>query len=217
MKLLGRILVLLMPLLVVWSLPAAAAQSITDIAICKNINFALCAASTCEETGRKIAVNTPEGGTRNFNEAKCTCPVLPAGDTGAIANLTGGNMQGSCASPDGTSKTVWSLYAAATSFPQKNYGWNVHDAKLNTTCTADLNLGRKYANCFSFSCKNIRKVKSQDGTEVTLADCYCPLGEDVFSALPTKPNTGFFTEAGGDEPTAKKQQEFCYKMPVGGF
>ena len=214
MKLLGRILFLLMPLLVVGSLPAAAAQSNTSLALCKNINYALCAASTCEKTGQKIAVNTPSGGTREFDEAKCTCPVLPAGDTGAITNLAGGNMQGSCDSPAGT---VWSLYSTTTSFPQKNYGWNYHEAKLNTTCTADLNLGRKYANCFSFSCTNIRKVKSQDGTQVTLADCYCPLGEDVFSALPTKPNTGFFTEAGGAEPTRNKQQEFCYKMPVGGF
>lgn len=193
--------------------PAHAASN-TDVTLCKNIKFALCAASTCKPTGKKIAVNTPEGGTREFDEAECTCPVLPSGDEGAIANITGGNMKGSCNSEPGT---VWSLYKYVQSFPQKIYGWNYHKAGVNGECTADLNLGRKYANCFSFKCDNIRTVKSKDGTPVTLASCYCPLGEDVFSAQPTKPATGFITQAGGDLPTKKEQQEACYKYPVGGF
>lgn len=205
---------MLMAAFAISTVPAAAQSSNTSLVLCKNINYALCAASTCTPTNREIAVNKPEGGTRNFQEAKCTCPVLPAGDTGAIANLAGGNVQGSCASEAGT---VWSLYYPMTAFPQKIYGWNTHAARPNTTCTADLGLGRKYANCFSFKCDNIRQVTSQDGTQVTLADCYCPLGEDVFSALPTKKNTSFFTYAGGDLPTEQKRQEFCYKYPVGGF
>jgi hypothetical protein len=215
MTMLRKTIFMLLAVFAIGVVPAAAQQqSNTSLALCKNINYALCAASTCEPTGREIAVNKPEGGTRNFKEAKCTCPVLPAGDTGAIANLAGGNMQGSCDSQPGN---VWSLYYPLSAFPQKIYGWNTHAARPNTTCTADLGLGRKYANCFSFKCENIRTVTSADGTPVQLADCYCPLGEDVFSALPTKRNTAFFTYAGGDLPTESKRQEFCYKYPVGGF
>lgn len=192
----------------------AAAKSNTDITLCKNVQFALCAASTCKETGKKIAVNTPEGGTRSFPEAACTCPVLPAGDSGAIANLNGGNMQGSCTPPtDG----VWSLFQDVASFPQKVYGWNTHAAAINSTCTADLKLGDKFVNCWSFACDKIRTVTSEDGTEVTLATCYCPIGEDVLSALPTKPKTGFVTQAGGALPTEAEQRKFCGKLPVGGF
>lgn len=214
MKGLNKFLLMVMAAFAIVTVPASAQQSNTSLALCKNINYALCAASTCEPTNREIAVNKPEGGTRNFQEAKCTCPVLPAGDTGAIANLKGGNMQGSCASNPGE---VWSLYYPLSAFPQKIYGWNIHAARPNTECTADLKLGRKFANCFSFKCDNIRTRTSQDGTTVTLADCYCPLGEDVFSALPTKPNTSFFTYAGGDLSSEQKRQEFCYKYPVGGF
>jgi hypothetical protein len=192
----------------------AAGKSNTSIALCKNIQFALCAASTCKETGKKIAVNTPEGGTRNFPEAECTCPVLPSGDSGAIANLNGGNMQGSCTPP---ANGVWSLFQAVTSFPQKIYGWNYHDAALNSTCTADLELGDRFVNCWSFACDDIRTVTSEDGTQVTLATCYCPIGEDVLSALPTKPKTGFLTQAGGDLPTEAQRRKFCSKLPVGGF
>ena len=60
--------------------------------------FALCAASTCTRTGNQIAVNTITGGTRNFPEADCTCPVILGT---SIANLSGGNMKGSCDPPGG--------------------------------------------------------------------------------------------------------------------
>lgn len=192
----------------------AAQKSNTEIRICKNTPYALCAASTCKETGKKIAVNTPEGGTRNFPEAECTCPVLPAGDTGAFANVTGGNMQGSCKPPkDG----VWSLYSTVTDFPQKVYGWNYHETAINEACTTNVKPTDRFVNCWSFSCDNIRTVTSEDGTKVTLATCHCPIGEDVFSALPVKPGVTFVTKAGGDLPTSAQQQKFCSKLPVGGF
>jgi hypothetical protein len=52
--------------------------------------FALCAASTCTPTGNQIAVNKITGGTANFMEADCTCPVILGP---SLANLSGGNMQ----------------------------------------------------------------------------------------------------------------------------
>lgn len=193
------------------SAQAAQKGSNTNLALCKNINYALCAASTCTPTGKRIAVNTPNGGKRWFPEAVCTCPVLNSGNTGAIANLNGGNMKGSCDAPTGT---VWSLYSLEDNFPQATTGWQSSPAELNTSCTADLNLGRKYANCFSFKCDNIRQQPVEGGGTTTVASCHCPLGEDVFSALPTKPATGFFTEAGG---ATANPQSFCYQYPVGGF
>lgn len=213
-KSLGLAVMAVLPVLMLAPGESRAAKSNTEIALCPNVQYALCAASTCRETGRTIAVNKPEGGTRNFPEAECTCPVLPSGDTGAIANLNGGNMQGSCDPPP---NGVWSLFQTLTNFPQKIYGWNYHDSKPNTTCTADLRLGDRFVNCFSFACDKIRTVTSEDGTQVTLATCFCPIGEDVFSALPTKPGTGFITEAGGDLPTEAERRKFCSKLPVGGF
>jgi len=214
LKVVGLALVSALAVLVLAPGDSHAKKSNTEIRLCKNIQYALCAASTCKETGKTIAVNTPEGGTRNFPEAACTCPVLPSGDTGAFANLNGGNMQGSCDAPEGG---VWSLYQNISNFPQKHFGWNYHDAPLNETCTADLHLGARFVNCWSFACNDLRTVTSEDGTQVTLATCYCPIGEDVFSALPTKPKTGFTTKAGGALETEAQQRSFCRKLPVGGF
>ena len=187
------------------------AQSNTNLALCKNIDYALCAASTCTPTGKRIAVNTPDGGKRYFREAVCTCPVLNSGDTGALANLGGGNMQGSCASPVAT---VWSLYQPASPIPQAAFGWQSSAVAVNTSCTSSLNQGRQFANCFSFKCDNIRQQAVQGGGTTTVADCHCPLGEDVFSALPTKPATGFITSAGA---TTSDPASYCYQHPVGGF
>jgi hypothetical protein len=214
-KLFGLALVAVLPALALATGDArAAGKSNTEIRLCKNAPYALCAASTCKETGKTIAVNTPEGGTRNFPEAECTCPVLPAGDTGAVANVTGGNMQGSCKPPkDG----VWSLYSTVDTFPQKVYGWNYHAAVVNQACTTEVKKTDRFVNCWSFSCDNVRTVKSEDGTVVTLASCHCPISEDVFSTLPVKPGTTFVTKAGGDLPTEEEQQKFCSKLPVGGF
>jgi len=49
--------------------------------------FALCAASTCTPTGKKIRVNVSGNGTALFPEADCTCPVFSGN---AIADVVGG-------------------------------------------------------------------------------------------------------------------------------
>ena len=68
-----------------------------DFTICQG-RFALCAASTCKATGKDITVNVTGGGTATFPEYDCTCPIL---DGPSIADLTGGNIQGSCTPPSG--------------------------------------------------------------------------------------------------------------------
>src|SRR5690242_13712911 len=74
-----------------------------DFKICTG-RFALCAASTCKATGKFITVNVASGGTATFPEYDCTCPVLSGP---GIADLSGGNMQGSCEPPP---NQIWSYY-----------------------------------------------------------------------------------------------------------
>ena len=75
------------------------------------------------------------------------------------------------------------------------------------------NQGREFAQCFSFKCDNIR-TSPQGGVTTTVADCRCPLGEDVFSALPAKSATSFVTGAGA---SWSNPSSACTLNPVGGF
>lgn len=202
-------------------------QSKTELALCKGRQFALCAASFCTPTGKQISVNKPEGGTVKYPEVTCDCPVLPEGDTGAIANLKGGNMQGSCANPDNLYPGgVWSLFQPNSPIPQQIYGWNSQEAPANKSCLQSNNTQRKYSNCFSFACEAPKTVTAADGSKVQVSKCHCPLGEDVFSALPEKPGSGFLTQFGGYLSTQPStivpfknltQTEACNLSPVGGF
>src|SRR5690242_1215797 len=96
---------------------AAGAEHAFDFKFC-NGYFALCAASTCTPTGKQIAVNTATGGTRNFPEADCTCPVILGP---SLANLAGGNMQGSC-EPPGPGQ-IWSTFQIRRAIPQAITNW----------------------------------------------------------------------------------------------
>src|SRR5262245_24757901 len=81
-------------------------------------DFALCAASTCTALpGETIAVNTATG-TAPFPAAQCTCPIF---NGPALADLNGGNMQGSCDPPPNDG--VWSLYLPTGEIPQEINNW----------------------------------------------------------------------------------------------
>lgn len=88
-----------------------------DFKICRRY-FALCAASTCKPTGGQITVRTATGGTAIFPEADCKCPVILGP---SIANLGGGNMQGSC-EPPGRGQ-IWSTYQPRPNIPQAITNW----------------------------------------------------------------------------------------------
>ena len=129
--------------------PGGAAETSPELKLCQGY-FALCAASTCTPTGNKIAVNTITGGTRKFDEADCTCPVILGA---SLANLTGGNMQGSC-DPPGPGQ-IWSSYQIREDIPQAITNWVPHlpEAAIQVQlCPASLHLGNQYAQCFSMSC-----------------------------------------------------------------
>jgi hypothetical protein len=174
--------------------PAAYA---TSIQICPQ-KFALCAASTCKPTGKKITV---EG--LPYDEVSCECPVL---DGPSIANTD--LMNGSCANPPGRD-TIWSLFAPKTQYPQAMAGWDVAPAKFQT-CSGAANPNGT-TNCWSFACDHVRRIKSAHGKMVTIADCHCPLNEDPKTNGPVEPGTNFLTQA-GDGTT----EPYCNERPVGG-
>jgi hypothetical protein len=165
--------------------------------------YALCEASICTPTGRMITVNVAGGGTAQFPEAQCTCPIL----TGqAIADVNGGNMQGNCDSPG--PGQVWSLYSPKTQLPQQINNWSTDPADTAVTmqrCPSSSMVGQSFANCFSFACTIDANPPKNS---VPTATCYCPLGEDL-NGKQVAPNTAIVTPAG------QCMEDVCYQYPVG--
>jgi hypothetical protein len=162
--------------------------------------FALCAASTCTPTGRPIAVNTVSGGTRNFPEADCTCPVILGP---SLANLSGGNMQGSC-EPPGPGQ-IWSSFQIRPNIPQALTNWvpTLPEAATQVqVCPASLHLGRQYAQCFSMSCDMETYINN-----VPVVTCHCALGAMLTGAR-ADPESSFLISAGQGDPA------FCAEHPV---
>jgi hypothetical protein len=118
-------------------------------------------------------------------------------------------MQGSCkppVAPDG-SVGIWSYYAVQTHIAQQITGWVAFGPKALAPpllCPKTLNLGRKLANCFSFSCDSQSYIKG-----VPVATCHCPLGESL-DGTPVAPHTPFVTQAGQGD------QSICPMHPVSG-
>lgn len=159
-----------------------------DIALC-NGKYALCAASTCKPTGKTITTNDGQ----TWPEVSCTCPVL---EGLAIADLTGGNMKGSCAAPD--SNSVWSLFAPKVFYPQEASNF-VQKPKTATRATVQACPGELAAgstNCWSMVCTYDKTI---NGTQT--ANCKCPINQ-------IQKGTEFLTEAGQGDPKA------CAKHPV---
>ena len=150
--------------------------------------YALCAASTGVIAGEFVIANNGE----KYPAATVLCPVF---DGKALADLNGGNMNGTCDTP--SKDTIWSLFAVETEQPQEMLDWQVGEA-IPQVCGSDTNAAGQMANCFSFLCERIGKV---NGVEV--ASCTCPVGQT------TDNNTPFAIQAGqGDN-------NYCANVPVG--
>jgi hypothetical protein len=180
---------------------AGSAEAIPDLQFC-NGYFALCAASTCTPNpGKQIAVNKLDGTTANFPEADCTCPVILGT---SIANLSGGNMQGSCA-PPGPGQ-IWSSYQIRPDIPQALTNWVPtlpEAAAPPQVCPASLNLGNQYAQCFSMSCDTETYINN-----VPVVTCHCAIGATLVGTQ-AAPHSSFPTQAGQGD------QAFCAEHPVG--
>ena len=169
---------------ITYSASTDAAKNKPQLTICKG-EYALCAASTCEPTGKTITTNNGNV----YPEVVCRCPILKGP---AIADLSAGNMQGSCAAAEGH---VWSLFFPRLHYPQEASGFsrNPQDMKAKIQlCGAGLNQGANASNCFSFDCE-----RGKDG----IAVCKCPMAQ-------VTADTAFLTEAGQGNPQA------CYQHPV---
>ena len=164
--------------------------------------FALCAASTCTPTDKKITVNVTGGGTARFPAADCTCPIFSGQ---AIADLAGGNMKGSCQPP--APDQIWSLYSVQSSIAQEITGWvptGSAAAAPYLFCPKNLDLGSTIANCFSFACDSETYING-----VPVATCHCPIGESLDGVAVT-PQTAFVSQAGQGD------RQFCAAHPVSG-
>jgi hypothetical protein len=187
--------------LLVFAPPTArpgAAQGI-DFQFC-NGYFALCAASTCTPTGKQITVNVATGGTATFPEADCTCPVILGP---SVANLAGGNMQGSC-EPPGPGQ-IWSSFQLRPDIPQALTNWVPtlpEAAAVVQVCPASLNLGNQYAQCFSFSCDSETYINN-----VPVVTCHCAIGATLTGTRAAS-QSSFVIEAGQGDPA------FCAEHPV---
>jgi len=180
---------------------SSGAQEVYDFRICRGY-FALCAASTCMPTGKQITVRTATGGTATFPEADCTCPVLLGP---SIANLAGGNMQGSCEPPG--PDTIWSTYQPRPNIPQALTNWVPTPPEASAPplfCPKSLNLGNQLVNCFSFLCDSQTYINN-----VPVVTCHCPIGESL-AGTSVPPHTSFLTQAGQGD------QAFCAEHPVSG-
>jgi hypothetical protein len=199
---LRKLLFSLSAVLLVFAPPVAHADGASgghDYQFC-NGYFALCAASTCKPTGKHIKVNVTGGGTAIFPEVDCTCPIFSGP---ALADVTGGNMQGSC-EPPGPGQ-IWSLYSFKTHIPQKINDWvptGPEAASPPQVCPKSLGVGNQISNCFSLACDSLTYING-----VPVATCHCPMGES-FAGTPVAPQTAFATQAG------QGNKEFCSQHPV---
>jgi hypothetical protein len=166
-----------------------------ELTLCQG-SFALCAAATCTLTGRTFP------GT-DFPEVLCKCPVLSGQ---ALADVTGGNMQGSCSPPvDPVTKKsgVWSLFWPMLNIPQEINGvWRRNAAALPHNCPStqgDPPQPVLFGQCFSYACTNVRKVNG-----VLIADCYCPA-----QSVKKTSKQQFAVQAG------QCQSSVCSQIPVG--
>ena len=133
-------------------------------------------------------------------EADCTCPVILGP---SLANLSGGNMQGSC-EPPGPGQ-LWSSYQIRPNIPQAITNWvpTLPEAKVEVQkCPASLNLGNQYAQCFSFSCDTETYINN-----VPVVTCHCALGATLGGAK-VAPNSPFGIFAGQGD------RRFCAMHPI---
>ncbi len=203
-KSLVKVVFFLVAVLLAFTPPAArrgAAAEVYDFQICGGY-FALCAASTCTPTGGQITVRTATGGSATFPEADCTCPVLLGP---SIANLAGGNMQGSCEPPK--TGQIWSTYQPRPNIPQALTNWvpTLPEAAAPPLfCPKRPPLGNQLVNCFSFLCDSQTYINN-----VPVVTCHCPIGESL-AGTPVPPATAFLTQAGQGDPAT------CAMHPVSG-
>ena len=146
--------------------PAYAAPK---LGICHNQAYALCASSGTVPTKESMTINGIK-----YRVGISECPVI-VGDSVADLSL----MNGSCKSPDGTNKTVWSLFGIPDGGYPQPPTYVVNPAPTPRTFIVRKNVfkGEGMSNQWSYPCA-ISLVKKGPNKDVTVALCRGPLMEN---------------------------------------
>ena len=154
--------------------------------------FAFCGASSAVPTGKKITIQGKE-----FNEGCAICPVLNSPSISNIAMYGEGgtwgnfNVKNSFETPDGTNKTVWSLFwyfDTTTVIPQFNpetKSWELMTPRNRSFIIDMSNPATSESNMFAMPGVIIDTTESG----IVLAKVYGPLNEDALPlrfAIPVK-------------------------------
>jgi hypothetical protein len=142
-------------------------------------------------------------GNQTFPEMSCLCPIY----TGrALADLNGGNMNGTCETSN-PKQNIWSEYAPIAEIPQLIQNWKCTEQAafapvLYCERNATDSIWNTDVNCFSMLCSRIAPIQG-----IEMANCSCPLLEDLSGDR----NSGkrFVTQAG------QGNSEYCSQNPVG--
>ena len=162
---------------------AAPAYAAPKLGVCHN-EYALCAASSTEATGKTMVV-----GGKTFLQGHAVCPVLKGE---SIADM---HLIGSC-NPPAVPGGVWSLFSTATSYPQAP-SWAVVTAVPRTFTTA-VGRGLGMSNMWSYPC--VKRAKPVNGA--VLADCIGPINESPWDGGHVLPGSSNVTAApvGASDP-----------------
>ena len=184
------------------------------IAMCSG-EFALCASSTCQPTGKQITVKENGGKTtKQYPEVVCKCPIITKKiaieqnqtPLVGIAALNEGNMDGSCKPP--AAGKVWSYFSKAiTLYPQESAGFETKPASYQT-CPASDGGG---SNCWSYLCTVDPKIVKTTTGDVRTATCSCPSNEALFGRKAHK-TSSYVTYAGA---YLSAPSSACTNYPVG--
>jgi hypothetical protein len=187
-----------------------------DIAICPG-EFAFCASSTCEKTGKMITVKENGGKTtKQYPEVACKCPIVTkelATKNGVplegIAALNEGNMDGSCIRP--APGKIWSYFSDKIKYYPQESTTPPFETREAVQQSCDAKKDRGGSNCWSYLCTIDPKAVNTKTGEVRTATCLCPSNEGLFGAQARK-DKPYTTFAG---TYSQQPANACQRYPVG--
>ena len=185
-----KIIIVVLVILIAFGGVVAANQKVDKVGIklkqYNDLPYALCAASGTRPLNQFIWVNGYK-----FRLGLSVCPIITTGTSFANLDLTRGKL-----TPDGTSKTVWSLFGMPSSFPQKQTdGTWVYGAGVIRNFKTTRTPGGASSNQWSFPCVvDTKTLTATNGETFSVAVCKGPMMENV-NNKPIAYGSRVFTQA----------------------